>query len=247
MNAKVTVISSPNFHDLEHPDLFDRQSRVEAKRQDQGTQAERLIEAAGRVCYDSYGKGRSSEEFHAHLVDSGHHNPAYHAYFSFKISGISRTCAMELLRHHVGATPSMRSTRYVDESESEWIDHPLLTEMQNSAFDEKLWDDIRKARDTARDAYDAVAAKLYGWLLAGGADPSWARKQARGAASRYLGGALETELVFTCNVAALRNIQRQRDTEHADREIQDLVRKMVDAAAPLCPSWLGQSLRAGDA
>ena len=33
-----------------------------------------LIEHAGRVCYDSFGRGRSSEEFHRHIAEVGHYS-----------------------------------------------------------------------------------------------------------------------------------------------------------------------------
>ncbi len=38
----------------------------------QGSVREQLSELAGRVCYDSLGSGRSSTEFHRHILDVGH-------------------------------------------------------------------------------------------------------------------------------------------------------------------------------
>lgn len=40
--------------------------------QDRGTIAARLSERAGRICYDSYGKGRSSELYHEHILSVNH-------------------------------------------------------------------------------------------------------------------------------------------------------------------------------
>ena len=40
--------------------------------QNQGTDLERLAEIAGRVCYDSMGKGRSSLEWHKHILEVDH-------------------------------------------------------------------------------------------------------------------------------------------------------------------------------
>ena len=37
-----------------------------------GTLGERLAELAGRICYDSLGRGRSSSDFHRHIVEVGH-------------------------------------------------------------------------------------------------------------------------------------------------------------------------------
>lgn len=44
----------------------------------QGSASDRLAELAGRVCYDSLGRGRSSAEFHEHIVDTGHLNVYEH-------------------------------------------------------------------------------------------------------------------------------------------------------------------------
>jgi thymidylate synthase (FAD) len=92
----------------------------------QGSDAEKLIETAGRTCYDSFGKGRSSGDFAEHILESGHGSVLEHAQYSFFISGVSRGLTHELVRHRVGVAISQRSTRYVDESDSEWIRHPLF-------------------------------------------------------------------------------------------------------------------------
>lgn len=45
----------------------------------QGTPLDRLVELAGRVCYDSLGRGRSSEEYHKHIQEVGHGSVLEHA------------------------------------------------------------------------------------------------------------------------------------------------------------------------
>jgi flavin-dependent thymidylate synthase len=50
----------------------DALAKIADKRQLQGTPAEQLTELAGRICYDSLGTGRSSEDYHKHITDSGH-------------------------------------------------------------------------------------------------------------------------------------------------------------------------------
>ena len=53
----------------------------------QGTQAERLVELCGRICYDSLGKGRSSKEFHEHIRESGHLSVLEHFNFTVRFEG----------------------------------------------------------------------------------------------------------------------------------------------------------------
>ena len=50
-----------------------------------GTTAERLCEVAGRICYDSFGKGRSSEEYHQHIKEVGHYSVYEHFNFTVHV------------------------------------------------------------------------------------------------------------------------------------------------------------------
>lgn len=51
----------------------------------QGTNAERLAEIAGRSCYDSFGKGRTSEAFHAHILEVNHGSVYEHYNFTVEV------------------------------------------------------------------------------------------------------------------------------------------------------------------
>lgn len=206
-----------------------------------GTPAEDLIETAGRECYDSFGRGRSSEAFHEHLIESGHHNPAYHAFFSFRVSGISKAFSAELNRHHVGATPSQRSTRYVDESESAVITHPLVDAFLASAGHtgdgERVVAAIAKANESAREAYRLMVPILETALVARGVDKHQARKQARGAARNHLPLGIETSQIWTANVAACRTVIAARGVEGADGEAREFACQLLEAVRPHAPWW----------
>lgn len=51
----------------------------------QGTEFERLSELAGRVCYDSLGKGRSSTGFHEHIAHVRHFSLYEHCTFTVRV------------------------------------------------------------------------------------------------------------------------------------------------------------------
>jgi thymidylate synthase ThyX len=57
-------------------------AKIINKQQLQGTHREKLCELAGRVCYDSLGSGRSSEEYHKHILEVNHLSTVEHAYFT---------------------------------------------------------------------------------------------------------------------------------------------------------------------
>jgi thymidylate synthase ThyX len=134
---------------------------------------------------------------------------------SFFINGISRNLTHELIRHKFQTAVSQRSTRYVDESESAFIQHPL--ELQYGVGG--LSHDIERI---SREAYKDTYQYLYGKQIAKGVDPHTARKQARGAARGYLLSSLETQLVFTATAAQWQRIFAQRNHPSADAEIQQL-------------------------
>lgn len=207
--------------------------------QDQGSGLARLTECAGRTCYDSYSKGRDSGAYHAHILEVGHGSVLEHASISFYIAGVSRGCTHELVRHRSGCAISQRSTRYVDESESDWCWHPLLAaaqrEMEDTSGDPRCEETQRNAQAT----YRRIVALIEAYLIRHGADNLTARKQARGAARGALGNALETALVWTANLRALRNVLEQRASEFADAEIRLLANALYEAALPIVPEYLG--------
>lgn len=206
--------------------------KVESKKQDRGSQGARLIECAGRTCYDSYGNGRDSASYHDHIKQVGHGSVTEHVTVNFFITGVSRGLTHELVRHR-HASISQRSTRYVDESESSWALHPLIIKYQHK-LDK---DGTISAIELCKQQYKVIAAELELLLIADGIDKTAARKQARGAARGLLGNALESELVWSCNVRSLRNFIEQRASEFADAEIRLLANEIYNLCMAVIPEY----------
>ena len=70
-------------------------------------------------------KQKYPDKLFKHLFENGHHSTFEHAVFTFKIEDISRTCLAQLTRHR-HASFSVRSQRYCDESEAEFITPPSI-------------------------------------------------------------------------------------------------------------------------
>ena len=225
------------FHLNEPRVLVRAEAIVHRAGQDRGTDAERLVECAGRACYDSYGNGRESEPYHQHIMDVDHGSVTEHTSLSFFLSAISRGCTHELVRHRVGVAISQRSTRYVDESQSEYVHHPLVL-AYSGANNSGLGLGVNINAD--KEAYREVVKKLEAWLMEKGTHKFTARKQARGAARGYLGNALLTEMVWTCNLRTIKTILKQRANRHADAEIRLLANLLYEAALPYWPTYLGR-------
>lgn len=188
-----------------------------------------LLEFAGRACYQTWSKPNPRTATNAaylqHLIDVGHLAVFEHASVSFYITGISRSCAHELIRHrHLSF--SQLSQRYVPDLAARVVLPPGIED------DPELQQLLTDAADAGHAAYTALLAKLE----AASAEQPGAlrRKQARQAARAVLPNATETRLVVTGNYRAWRHFVAMRASEHADVEIRRLaiacLRQLVDVA-----------------
>lgn len=163
--------------------------------------------------------------------------PDDHIWCGFYIGGVSRGLTHELVRHKWQTAISQRSTRYVDESESEWVWHPLINTWagvinsfldrrsnDDSWFDTSLWEIQKRGQEYYRNVYSILVR----CLVASGLDKFTARKQARGAARGILGNALSTELIFSASLTQWKRIILMRASEHADAEIRLMANQVFE-------------------
>ena len=161
----------------------------------------------------------------------------------------SRGFSHELVRHGDWTAISQRSTRYVDESESPWVDHPLTLKWAQCSsrgcadldraeerrrrtiasgggagtrFDSAPGLMTWEATEHAKAAYRVLVSELEPWLITRGVDKFSAKKQSRGAARGYLGNALYTEVVFSASLAQFKHMIRMRACAAADAEIREV-------------------------
>lgn len=108
------------------------------------TDAEKLIETAARTAHQSFDKqGKDTEKkLIRMLIRKGHYSVLEHAYATIRISGISRACTHQLVRHRL-CSYTQRSQRYVDESNFNYVEpesikndpkaHSLFTKFMEDA------------------------------------------------------------------------------------------------------------------
>src|SRR6267378_3533027 len=91
---------------------------------------EKLIEVAGRVCYMSFSRPRpgGNKAYIGHLLEVGHGSVLEHAVFNLIIAGVSRSFTHELIRHRAGFGYSQLSQRFVDESESAYVEPDCIAD-----------------------------------------------------------------------------------------------------------------------
>lgn len=180
------------------------------------TSAEDLMEAAGRVCYQSQHKPNqatgTNKDYLANILRQGHESVLEHAVFSFYITGVSRALTHELIRHR-HLSYSQLSQRFVDESQTAIVLPPAIKE---GSWEHEILDN---SVQVALYAYEDVVNSLQG-------EHELKRKQAREAARAVLPNCVETRIVVTGNVRAWRDMLKKRLDPAADAEIR-LVSEMI--------------------
>lgn len=188
---------------------------------------EQLVEAGGRLCYLSYGKGRKSNaEYVANIIGQKHGSVLEHAVWNFIIAGVSRSFTHELVRHRAGWGYSQLSQRYVDESVANYVEPDII------AQDEHLHSIWLRAVQTAHQAYvdlvEGLTAKLSDPSSGlAQADRTHRRKLARQAARSVLPNATETMIFVTANARALRHFIELRGSEWAETEIRKVALEIL--------------------
>ena len=189
-----------------------------------------LVEFAGRACYQSWSKPNPKTATNAaylqHIIDVGHFSVLEHASVSFYITGLSRSCTHEVVRHR-HFSYSQLSQRYVPEDDAQVVVPPGIE------GDAELEELFLAAADSSRAAYAELLATLEA-KLTDLPNATLRRKQARQAARAVLPNATETRIVVTGNYRAWRHFVAMRASEHADVEMRRLaiacLRQLVDVA-----------------
>lgn len=184
----------------------------------QATDAEAIVEFAGRACYETFDRPNprtaTNEAYLRHIIDVGHDALLEHATATVYIRGLSRAAGNELLRHR-NFSFSQLSQRFIPDGESEVVVPALIAE------DAELREMFLRAADETRFVYDELLRALEN-NLAGEPNSLLRRKKARQAARAILPNGTETRFVVTGNYRAWRQFIAARASEHADLEIRTL-------------------------
>jgi len=160
----------------------------------------KLLTDIASICYGKK-EAKHPEKLLKHLVDSNHHSVLEHAFYTFKIEGISRACLGQLTRHR-HASYTVRSQRYCDESEQKIIIPESYDKMGFYPYD--LLEEIYM---------------YYNRLIRSGIKKEDARM--------ILPMATATDLYMSLNLRELIHIYKLRSHKSAQWEIRDLVNEMV--------------------
>lgn len=175
------------------------------------------ISLAAGTCY---AKDNVSRKRVKTCHDSGHLSVFEHAGFTAKVSGISRACSHQLVRHRL-CSFCQESQRYVkyDFTGDDWYVKP-------DAFDGVV---LGLAEEVTFDYAMQAAAYAYRYAVDAGIRPEDARY--------LLPEATKTTVTMTANVRELYHILDVRDDSHAQWEIRALSKALKASLAALSDEW----------
>ncbi len=180
--------------------------------------AEGLVERAGRVCYRSESQGNRGAFLRSRLK-AGHESIIEHAGATFEISGISRACSHQLVRHRL-ASYSQESQRYVDMSDPEIVLPDAIADNPDALA---IWS---RYMEQVKETYQELRAL------------GVRKEDARFA----LPNAAATRIVVTMNFRELRHFFRLRITPEAQWEIRRMALEMLRQLLPYAPTIFGESI-----
>ena len=173
--------------------------------------SEALLEHAGRSCYRSEPRGEPGRFLKARIRE-GHESIIEHASVTFEISGISRACSHQLVRHRI-ASYSQESQRYVDMSAPEFVVPPSVADNVQAL---EVW-----------DGFMSQVADTYHRLRELGVRKEDARF--------VLPNASATRIIVTMNFRTLRHFFSVRCEKAAQWEIRALALEMLRQVHTLAP------------
>src|SRR6266481_3506505 len=225
MPLKIFLVSEPSF-DLAEMDEFLRESHTSWRRTARTKPGEQIVEAAGRICYMSFGEKQSPRDTHEYvkrLVDQGHESVLEHVNWGFIISCVSRAFTHQLVRHRVGFSFSQLSQQYHEETDAEFIEPQVNLPPEAKA----AWD---HAMATAKKAYGEILESLRFLESKSKREDGCVkevRRAIRSTARSVLPNATQTKIWVTVNARALRHFFSVRGAIAGDLEMRQVSAEML--------------------
>lgn len=219
------------------------------------TDAERLIELAGRRCYMSFEPGMNPNvtkireditEYITNIMKSGHGSVLEHYYCTFSIENVSRVFTGEMNRHRAGVGISEASMRYIRYTDIPFVQTPMITlsdeekEELSAMFNGPVLDSLpntlavkkmktlelfKKSSEQDEENYKEFCEI---WADELKPDSKFAdKKHVTSLGRRTIPMGIATGGIWTFNIRALRHMLTMRASEAAEEEICLVTTKML--------------------
>ena len=243
VEPKVTLLAFSAFDDFAAKEWLAEHGVSEEQQEillhPRKTDAERVIEMAGRRCYKSFQPGLNPNvtkvrteiaDYLKNILEVGHGSVLEHVSFTFAIENVSRVFTGEMNRHRAGMAISEGSMRYI-----KFTDIPYWVPTCIRVTGDESVELTMKKRQT-QDLFDAAfkAAETFYMQL----DAIWsqelspeskfkAKKEITSMMRRIIPMGVATGGIWTGNVRALRHICEMRCSPAAEEEILLVANQML--------------------
>lgn len=206
--------------------------------------AELLVEFAGRGCYRSWDVGlnanvtkvrEDSGDYLRNIIDVGHGSVLEHAQFTFVFQDVSRVFTHELVRHRAGVAISQESLRYVRLTDLGVRipnilddDRPFAGDEFVGPFRSKIVSLVEILEEFQRDA-----AAHFG--LDDENVPFHYKKEVTSALRRLAPIGLSTMMTWSSNIRTLRHVIEMRTAKGAEEEIRIVFQQVAEVMRHECP------------
>jgi thymidylate synthase (FAD) len=233
MSLHVYKLSSPQFHVEAFLDFLRSEGHL-WNRTEGASGPEELVEAAGRICYMSFGdkqSPRSNKEYIHNLISQGHESVLEHVSWTFLLVGVTRAFTHQLVRHRAGFSFSQLSQQYHEETTATFVEPAHLKRSPRAM---QAW---QNAIAASREAYKVILDSLNELNGSPGLDLQQKefKRAIRSAARSVLPNATETTIAVSANARALRHFFEVRGSIPGDvemREVAGALFRLVQDEAP---------------
>lgn len=229
------VVSRPSF-DRQNFSSFLKQNELSWADTDSATDAERIVEISGRLCYLSFTDDTSkirhpTKTYIENLINKGHESVLEHANWTFFLTDVSRAFTHQLVRHRVGFSYSQLSQQYHDETDADFV---IPAGLSSEAHEH--W---KCAVQASKDAYREVLKQAERSLTAVN-DQSTKEdvRLMRSAARSLLPNATSTAISVSANARALRHFLDLRGSIVGDIEMRLVSSEIYDMLVIEAPSFV---------
>jgi thymidylate synthase (FAD) len=196
--------------------------------------SEALVEVFGRLCYRSWEVGMNpnvskvrsgNAAYLENILESGHGAVIEHATTNWIFANVSRVFTHELVRHRVGVAYSQESLRYVRLSDlGLWLPPEVKADEELSRLFETTFENLEQLQLKMSDYLKLDEAKFA------------YKKKMTSAMRRIAPIGLATTIGVSLNFRALRHLMSLRTSVHAEVEIREVMRQVMEIVVKRYPN-----------
>ncbi len=186
---------------------------------DAPSDAEKLCELYGRLCYRSFEPGlnpnvtrvrQGNAKYLGHIFEVGHGSVIEHATLNFVLADVSRVFTHELVRHRAGTAFSQESLRFVRlDALSAYVPAHIQESEEGMAIFARTLEHLESIQRDLAKSYAIDDEKTFD-----------RKKKLTSAFRRVAPEGLATTIGWSCNIRALRHIIEMRTAPEAEEEIR---------------------------